>query len=884
MLYNSQIGIIFFKITFSAIVSPFFGIDKGQILQEKRLFSETPIKAKLCKGLITKYCYLAQTGDALSRTEATDLFFAVTKLFQAKDLQLRRMMFLLLKELIPISDNVIIMTSSLLKDITGNVNAYRSNAMRCLCRVTDASMLPQIERYFKQCIVDKDPCVASAALVSAAHLAPKAGEIIKRWINEVQEALNSRNPMTQYHAVGVLYAIKQKDRLAVAKLMATVSSIRSPFAHTLLVKIAKRAILEDGRDSQTSRQMIDYLSGALKNSSDMVVLEAARAICDMPLICSKELSSAVSSLQFFLNSSKSVLRFAAVKTLNALATTHALLVSVCNLDLENLISDPNKNISTLAISCLLKTGSESSVERLMKQIYTFVSDVSDDFKIQIIEALKTLCLKFPQKYRVLIPFFSFMLREDGGISFKKAAVDSILNIMDAVPESKEMGLTHLCEFIEDCEYTALATRILYVLSQEGPKTTSAAKYIRYIYNRTALENATVRAAAVTALARFGTQVPSLCSQVILLLKRCLTDGDDEVRDRAVFYLSVLQGCSKDEVMQFVSPTIDVPLESLEESLKAYLLAGNTEEEFSFEGVSKEPPKAAHEHEEEVTEEDSPFAKVAMDEAAAEHPVSLDESAKLIASVPELATLGELWSVSSPVALTEKETEYVVSAVKYCFADYVAIQFKVLNTIPDIVLENVSVDLECEGTEFAPAGIAVPIDTLACGEEKSCFVVVKPAATPSDGELPPLSSIPATLRFVMKEGEEDEGNDDEYPLEAVDISISDYIRSAPISDWPSQWESMSDAAQSVQTYNLTDAKTIPDAIVEVTHFLGMGACDASEKASTSEKRHILYLSGTFRGGVAVLARIRIKTVERGTAVEVTVRAADGAVADAVAGAL
>lgn len=38
---------------------------------------------------------------------------------------------------------------------------------------------------------------------------------------------------------------------------------------------------------------------------------------------------------------------------------------------------------------------------------------------------------------------------------------------------------------------------------EGPKTSSPTKYIRYIYNRVLLENAVVRAASVTALAKFG---------------------------------------------------------------------------------------------------------------------------------------------------------------------------------------------------------------------------------------------------------------------------------------------------------------------------------------------------------------------------------------------
>ena len=77
--------------------------------------------------------------------------------------------------------------------------------------------------------------------------------------------------------------------------------------------------------------------------------------------------------------------------------THPTAVQSCNLDLEALISDTNRTIATLAITTLLKTGNESSVERLLKQIGSFMSDIADDFKIVVVEAIRTLCLKFPQK-------------------------------------------------------------------------------------------------------------------------------------------------------------------------------------------------------------------------------------------------------------------------------------------------------------------------------------------------------------------------------------------------------------------------------------------------------------------------------------------------------
>ena len=71
-------------------------------------------------------------------------------------------------------------------------------------------------------------------------------------------------------------------------------------------------------------------------------------------------------------------------------------------------------------------------------------------------------------------------------------MQAIISIIEENPEAKETGLSHLCEFIEDCEHVSLATRILHLLGCEGPKTQNPSKFIRYIYNRVILENAEVR--------------------------------------------------------------------------------------------------------------------------------------------------------------------------------------------------------------------------------------------------------------------------------------------------------------------------------------------------------------------------------------------------------
>jgi coatomer protein complex subunit gamma len=103
--------------------------------------------------------------------------------------------------------------------------------------------------------------------------------------------------------------------------------------------------------------------------------------------------------------------------------------------MESLVSDSNRSIATLAITTLLKTGTETSIERLMKQIQSFMSEIGDEFKIVVVTAIRELCIKYPKKHRVMVGFLATFLREEGGYDFKKvrsntAAVDVDGDVFD----------------------------------------------------------------------------------------------------------------------------------------------------------------------------------------------------------------------------------------------------------------------------------------------------------------------------------------------------------------------------------------------------------------------------------------------------------------------
>ncbi|MBA0815558.1 hypothetical protein Gohar_000322 [Gossypium harknessii] len=559
--------------------------------------------------------------------------------------------------------------------------------------------------------------------------------------------------------------------------------------------------------------------------------------------------------------------------------THPMAVTNCNIDMESLISDQNRSIATLAITTLLKTGNESSVDRLMKQITNFMSDIADEFKIVVVEAIRSLCLKFPLKHRSLMNFLSNILREEGGFEYKKAIVDSIVILIRDIPEAKESGLLHLCEFIEDCEFTYLSTQILHFLGIEGPKTSDPSKYIRYIYNRVHLENATVRAGAVSTLAKFGAMVDTLKPRVFVLLRRCLFDNDDEVRDRATLYLNTLGGDGAvvetgEDVKEFLFGSLDIPLVNLENSLKNY---EPSEEAFDINSVPKEVKTQP------LAEKKAPGKKpTGLGAPPAGPPSTVDAYEKLLSSIPEFANFGKLFKSSAPVELTEAETEYAVNVVKHIFDGHVVFQYNCTNTIPEQLLENVTVIVDAsEAEEFAEVA-SKPLRSLPYDSPGQTFVAFeKPEGVPAVGKFSNM------LRFIVKEvdpstGEaEDDGVEDEYQLEELEVVAADYMLKVGVSNFRNAWETMDADCERVDEYGLGPRESLAEAVNAVINLLGMQPCEGTEVVPNNSRSHTCLLSGVYIGNVKVLVRLQFGLDgPKDVAMKLAVRSEDEAVSDAI----
>ncbi|KAF8820172.1 coatomer gamma subunit [Cardiosporidium cionae] len=870
-----------------------FTADKNTVLMETRRFTESTLNPKRCHETLVKVIFLIVKGEGLTSNEGTELFFSVTRLFQSSDQRLRRMVYLMVKFLEVRDSEVFILTSSLTKDMNSGNDCYRANAMRVLSKIVDTSMATQVERYLKVAVVDKNPFVASSALLCGMHLWNTAPEVVKRWVNEVTETVNSKHPMVQFHALALLHELKKADRLAIRKVLIglTRSILKSPYAECLVIRYAVHLLLSE-QDVSLQKNLMECLEKCLHHKNEMVMFEAAKAFCYLATVLNKEqadgtifgyeLLPATTVLQIFLSSPKPVFRFAAMRQLNQLAQTCPFAVMRCDSDVENLLTDTNSNIASMALTTLLKIGHESNIDRLIKQITSVMCEVSDLFKLDIIRAVKALCLAYPSKHKLLMSVLSSSLREEGNFELKSESVNALITLVEEIPDSLESGLLHLCDFIEDCEYMVLCMQILAFLGEKVPSTSSPAKFIRFIYNRLILENAHVRAAGVDALMKISKRCPDLRKDILFLLESCTCDNDDEVRDRTILYYKALErslyhpAVSQDgnETDSTTAPSINefldiensISLDALCDELCEHI---NTNSDICFD-ISSLPTEAERTKYITTPEDLLKGASPNIDSVQVTATVGNDASPlRIIAAIDsERDILKHVEGVVSPAGagehllssklqvLTEREAEYNVAVQKHFYASIVVLEFSITNTLPNQILENVEISLRGfdEGSWFIIG--TVPIRKLLYDSPDYSYVVLGKVLSTTPYVVAELFQV--SLCYVVKDRDDDLGFEDEYAVEQLTLSITDclaphFLRGG---DFKVQWDYLEGRhTEQVAKFSL-QFKSLNIAVENLINTLNMSACDKSDVVDGTKIAHNLLLSGFYLNKCNVLCKANL----------------------------
>ena len=888
--------------------------DKMAVFQEcLQQFNASPVNAKKCRQLLAKLLRLIYNGESFPAQESTTLFFSISKLFQHKDQSLRQLVYLTIKELSSISDDILMVTSSIMKDIQGNDAVYKPNAIRTLSKVLDPTTVNAAERLFKNAIVDKNPVISSAALISSYNLLPHAKEVVKRFTNETLETIQSyklfpptqfqlheyygsstsnlpsTSYMYQYHALGLIYQLRNHDKMALMKLISSLSegsSLKNSLSIIQLIRYINK-ILND--DQSLISHLYPILAGFLKHKSDMVELEACKTLINLQhLIKDDQFMAIVNTLQKLLGVPRTATRFAAIRLINKISIKHPEKIIVVNLELEGLINDTNRSISTLAITTLLKTmgagtvdtgsvGGES-VDRLITKITSLMDEITEDFKIVIIEAIENLALKFPAKHKKLVSFLTDLLRDDGTLELKSSIVDALFDLIKFLPDAnaKQLILMNLCEFIEDCEFTELSVRILHLLGDEGPHTSNPSYYIRHIYNRLVLENSIVRSSAVIALAKFAAVCGGEVSKnIVILLERCLNDVDDEVRDRAAISLNFINNGKKNLIVS----DSKYDLNALESKLVHYL---NNEENFSVKfdiseirvisseelksieydrKISKLENSNVENNDTPEVEEQKGGTKVeSAGDNVANDLLRQQEYAQELAAIAEFESYGKLTkSTSVPIYLTDKENEIVVSVVKHLFAESqkLVLQYNINNTLPHTVLQDISVIAQPDN-ELYQEDFIVPLAELKPDQTGIVYVSFSAPAI-EDEEL--LSAFGNTVAYTNKDLDDegnvdptDDGWSDEYQIDDLELLAGDFIIPLYNSNFTSIFDQLPNQDSGV--VNISNVDTIENAVNKVKTALNMMPLDGSDYVPSDITSHTLKLLGKDVWGGKVGASIRL----------------------------
>ena len=280
-------------------------------------------------------------------------------------------------------------------------------------------------------------------------------------------------------------------------------------------------------------------------------------------------------------------------------------------------------------------------------------------------------------------------------------------------------------------------------------------------------------------------------------------------------------------------------------------------------------------------------------------------AQQLMAIPELKSYGNVLKSSQIIELTESETEYVVSAVKHIYKDHIVIQYDIKNTLPGTVLDEVSViATQSDDEESLQEDFIIPITRLATNEPGTVYVSFKKSSESAF----PVTSITNILKFTSKEidpttGEPDEtGYEDEYQVEDLELSGSDYVLPAFAGSFDHIWEQTgANGDEASETLQLSNTKSIAgkhlpylarfltfqltrtlDATEQLTKALSLQPLDGTD-VTLSNSTHTLKLYGKSLTGGKVASVIKMAySVKSGVTLKITVRSEEDGIAALVVG--
>ena len=823
----------------SAKNKAFIKINRSDVMLAARGFDANNIDPRKAERTITELIYLFNQGETFTEDEVIQLFFAITKLFRCPSAELRRMVYQMIKEM-RAQSSIYIVTQCLVKDIQDKNDFFRINALRTIHLVLDSSNLPQVERYIKTLITDKNAGVACAALLCGTQLFGGHEEMVRKWVGEVAEKLSPREPRTQLSALVLMNSVKRKDAVGFKKTLTAMMSDNLPeMAAIQLLRFLKEHIEDVENASAESAQITNFLLKQVRRSEVGVSLEAAKLACESSLLPNKELLDIIKILDSSLVSSNTVRRFSVLKLYNRLLKNPSRRSLMMNIsEIERVLSDKNKSLSALAASILLRMCTESQLEKLLSQVSESMGEMSDDYKVDVLGSVKNVIKQYPSKYRLVNQFLLRFIEGETKPQFLRTTLEVMeFEIKSIGGEAKRDCLRLMAQFLMKPHFQKVHFQILGIISREVTSDDLEADFLKHLIAQIYLQSGAVRACSLSTLQKLSNYPSSKQNLLRRIVEEFRNDEDEEVRYRSIpkkspepysqYELNMLETYLLSNLAQIQgsSDTKMLDWENVKEwgQNKGVKLLETQNTRTQFEKKAEE--------EEDETEDESRLGGI-------------------IDSHPTFSKYGKLLKVCRPVTLTENDSEFEVRMRKLFFQEHLILEFSVTNRIPDTVLEEARVELKHDNERLKLMHI-IPAKEIRHNETSDIFLglqVQEPEDEEEESRFYATATLSSLLKYKVKElkgGKVVSTYEDDYPLEDNELVFSDFMSPLhlPKGSFQESWDKFGAKEQTIGfglPYPNTQA-----AIKELTKHFGMAVVDSgSEDAGKKVNAQVLQLSGCY----------------------------------------
>ncbi|KAL0234534.1 hypothetical protein PCE1_001570 [Barthelona sp. PCE] len=745
----------------------YLDLTASTVIQDCQVFHRKNVDKEVIGELSSRLLFILQQGYELSQKEKESLFFGLTKVVTVKDLEARRNVALALQHVAYKHEHWIMIVNNIITDLTGST-MERVLALRLLGTITDESTLVSVERFVRQAFGDSRIEVVETALSMAIHCFVKFPNVVSGWQVEAEAAMKRAKKKTVAHhlAITLLVLIRGDNVSRLEDLLNTIGSLKKMKMLTGLGILRQIESLFEAGLGQHSSVFQQFIVDTLKSNSKLLIIECIpiclrylrdnerlfdeciREMCDILKLRSSQQSNTLLKIQFL--------------ELAIELSTEPQLGEMLHktIPFQQLMTDKNELICALATLFMLNTADVQQIEASRRRVPRIFKKSPIPIRQKMLDALVKSTDRNNALASTAINLMATIFREESSKEMKGFLVHSVQGVIKHVPSSRMDALGVICEFIEDCDVPALIVDALSFVAEQIPlltqPTQSTVKFLLPIFNRCTIDVNNVRVAAVQALGEIGARKPEFVPYVVALLRRVTNDANEEVRDRARLVLSALQS----DQTEIIDPHFSVSFDAME---KAARRAIAEDAGFLSWDVVSNLVEEEEEPEDDVTEREI--------EQASKKAINTEYIAALEQHLGD--EISQLVHSSEPILITEEDAEFPCYVVKHFFPTYIALEFKITNTLDDNMLDTVYA--------IAAEWQAVPCKEIWPGETGRSYAFRKIDESIIDSEFAmplrfKLQEVDAASRTILSE----EDYEDEYSMDPIFFEFLDFVMPSNIS--------------------------------------------------------------------------------------------------------